>query len=270
MGKTKTAFVSDTKPVAKSGEEKYAEKRRKKAEEEERIRHTTPLVTTSADTQTETAETPTEVVAEVAEVKEATKIKGPKTRGKHYLEMRSKVDRNRQYSVVEAVRLVKETSYSKFPGTVELHLLVKKEGLSVNVALPHSTGKQKKVVVADDKVLDQLKGGKIEFDVLLATPDLMPKLVPFARLLGPRGLMPNPKNGTLIKNANDAAKFAADTLTVKTEKKQPVIHTSVGKTDMEVKDLEDNINTVLDAVNRRSILKTYLKATMSPSIKLSF
>jgi large subunit ribosomal protein L1 len=148
-------------------------------------------------------------------------------------------------------------------------MLVKKEGLSTSVTLPHSTGKSKKIELANDATIAKLKEGKVEFDVLLATAEMMPKLVPFARLLGPRGLMPNPKNGTLIKNEKDAGKFAADAMTVKTEKKQPVIHTSVGKVSMGEKDLDENINAVLDAVGRKAILKAYVKSTMSPSVKLS-
>ena len=96
----------------------------------------------------------------------------------------------------------------------------------------------------------------------------MPKLVAYAKLLGPKGLMPNPKNGTVIKSEKDAEKFSADQKTIKTEKEQPVIHTSIGKMSMNETDVSENIQAVLDAVTKSNIEKIYLKLTMSPSVKL--
>jgi large subunit ribosomal protein L1 len=114
-----------------------------------------------------------------------------------------------------------------------------------------------------------LEAGKVEFDVLLATPDMMPKLVKFARLLGPKGLMPNPKNGTVIKSAKDADKFSASTLNIKTEKKAPLIHTTVGKVSMDEKQLAENAQAIISAIGSRKIRKAYLSATMTPSVKVA-
>ncbi|OGM30904.1 hypothetical protein A2630_02745 [Candidatus Woesebacteria bacterium RIFCSPHIGHO2_01_FULL_44_10] len=193
----------------------------------------------------------------------------PKARSKKYKEAKAKIDKSKLYSLEEAVKLVKSTSYSKFDGTVELHLTVKKEGLSVQVSLPHSTGKTKKIEIANEGTIKKLEAGKIDFDVLLATPDMMPKLVPFAKLLGPRGLMPNPKNGSLIKKLEDAKNFSADTVVVKTEKKAPLIHTVVGKVSQKENELTQNTNSLLEAINRRQIIKAYMKPTMGPSVKLA-
>jgi len=149
-----------------------------------------------------------------------------------------------------------------------MHLVIKKSGLSVNVDLPHSQGKKKKIEIADQNTLKKLKDGKIDFDVLLATPEIMPRLVPYAKILGPRGLMPNPKNGTLIKDKKQAEKFSENSLTLKTERKAPVIHTVVGKVGQKQSELVANTKAVLKAVGPKQISRAYLTSTMSPSVKI--
>ncbi len=197
------------------------------------------------------------------------KVKLAKVRGKKYLANKAKVDRNKLYDLSAAIELAKTTSYSKFDGTIELHLLVKKEGINVNVVLPHATGKAKKIEVASDATIEKLKTGKVDFDVLLATPEMMQKLVMFAKILGPRGMMPNPKNGTLIKTEADAKKYAADALVVKTEKKTPVIHTIAGKVSMTEPQIQENVAAIFKAIGKPQILKAYIKASMGPSVKIS-
>ncbi|QQG47437.1 MAG: hypothetical protein HY044_04935 [Candidatus Woesebacteria bacterium] len=219
----------------------------------------------SISAESEQKETKTEKV----ETKKETKEKKERARGKKYQSSRSKIDKNKFYTTPDAVKTLKEISYSKFDETVELHALVKKDSLSVNVTLPHSFGKSKAIEVANEKTIEKLEKGKVDFDVLLSTADFMPKLVKFAKILGPKGLMPNPKNGTLIKKTSDADKFASNSMTIKTEKKAPLIHTTVGKLSMDPKNLEENVESALTAINKRLILKAYLKSTMSPSIKLS-
>ena len=257
MGKTKTAFIGDTleAPKTKKAHKAAAQKIRapgqKGGERVKMVEVEMPEIITS--------ETP----GKAAAAKRKLHI-----RGKKYKENKAKVDHARLYSLSEAVKLVKETSFSSFDGTVELHLVVRKEGLSAKVELPHSTGKTKKVEIADDTTLEKLQKNKIDFDVLLATAEMMPKLVPFARILGPKGLMPNPKNGTLIKDAKDAKKFSTNTLQIKTEKKAPLIHTVIAKVSMADKDIIENLESVITGVTERQILKAYLKSTMSPSVKL--
>lgn len=213
---------------------------------------------------------PAPEVAEKKEVKTKSTKKAsrkPKSRSKKYQNARTKIDKSKAYSVKEALKLLPKISYSDFNGTVELHLVVQKN-LATEVELPHSTGKKKKVEIANETTIEKLKKGKIDFDILLATPDFMPKLVPFAQILGPKGLMPNPKNKTLVKNKEEAKKFSVDQLILKTEKSAPVIHTVVGKVKQKDKELAENIEAVLAGVGKRKIIKAYLCSTMSPSIRL--
>jgi large subunit ribosomal protein L1 len=251
MGKTKTAFVGDEdKKQELSGAEEYKLKQAKKAQKKAQE---------VSGTEHNEAEAP----------KTQTKKQVVGTRGKKYISSRGKIDKNKVYEISEAINLIKDASYSKFDGTMELHMGVKKTGLSTNVTLPHSTGKTKKIEVADSSTLEKLAKGKIDFDVLLATPEMMPKIIPFARLLGPKGLLPNPKNGTVIKKPEDAKRFSADTLSIKTEKDFPLIHTSFGKVSMDTDKLKANAEAILNAVGTKQIVSCYLKATMSPSVKIS-
>lgn len=204
-----------------------------------------------------------------AQVEEKKKVKEPKVRSKKYQESKAKVTPGKAYSLKDALKLAQETSYSSFDGTVELHLLVKKIGTSAQVVLPHSGGREKKIEIADDKTLEKLKLGKIDFDVLLATPDMMPKLVVYARLLGPKGLMPNPKNGTLISDPTKAKNFSGNTVSLKTEKEAPIIHTAIGKVSQKLEELVENAQAVISAGPlSKQILKAYTKASMGPSVRI--
>jgi large subunit ribosomal protein L1 len=190
-------------------------------------------------------------------------------RSKKYIDAKKKVDATKTYDAKKAIELIKETSYSSFDGTIEVHITCKKVGYTAKVSLPHSTGQEKKVEFADENTIKKLKDGKIDFDVLLATKDMMPKLVAFAKLLGPRGLMPNPKSGTLVNDKKEANKFSIDALVLKTDKAVPVIHASIGKVSMDDKKIEENLDAVIDAVGKRNIVRAHIAATMSPSVKLS-
>lgn len=121
-----------------------------------------------------------------------------------------------------------------------------------------------------DALLKEIEAGKINFDILIATPDAMPRLAKVARVLGPKGLMPNPKNGTVTPNPEATAeKYAGGHMTFKTEAKAPVLHLAVGKLSFGKDKLEENIKAALKAVDSKNMKKITLKSTMSPAIRLS-
>jgi len=165
-----------------------------------------------------------------------------KTRGKNYQKAKAQIDKNKLYSIKEAIFLLKKIKYAKFDESFELHLNVDKVGLKGEVELPYSLGKKVKVAIVDDKILDQIEKGKVDFDVLIAHPSFMPKLIKYARILGPKGLMPNPKDGTISPNPQEAAKkFEKGLLHWKTESKFPLIHQMVGKISQKDEEVEANI-----------------------------
>ncbi|MCX6706069.1 MAG: 50S ribosomal protein L1 [Candidatus Woesebacteria bacterium] len=264
MGKTKTAFVKEVKDETKrSSFEELKEKRAKQAEEKIHI------AGLKGGQRVKIIEAEQIITTEEIKKEEEEKAKkAPRIRGKKYNEVKAKVDRNKSYPVKEAIKLVKETSYSKFDGSVELHMVIKKLGLSASVTLPHSAGKEKRVEIASDETIKKLELGKIDFDILIATPDMMPKLVPFAKVLGPKGLMPNPKNGTLVPDIKKAKSVGGNTITIKTEKEAPLIHTVIGKVSQKEEELEENLAAIIKAISEKQVEKAYLKATMGPSVRL--
>lgn len=197
--------------------------------------------------------------------------KQPKARGKKYKNARALIDKTKTYTPKDAFELLKKVSIAKFGGSVEVHLNVVEKGISGEAKLPYFEGKVLKVGIFDEKLLEEIKSGKINFDVLLATPTDMPKIMPLAKILGPKGLLPNPKNGTITPDPQKAAeKFSGSGLRYKTEKDFPLIHTVIGKVSQPAEELTANFQALVKAVDPRKIKKVYTKSTMSPSIRVSF
>ncbi len=209
---------------------------------------------------------------EEAQKKDKVKIKkssAARKRSKSYQEAIILVDRKTKYPVSDALDLIEKIKRAKFDETVELHLNTTRTGQFGALTLPHGTGKRTKVAIATDELIAQIETGKIDFDILLAEPEMMPKLAKVARVLGPRGLMPNPKNGTISKNPAEAAKqFESGQMTLKTEGKFPIVHLTVGKVSFGKEKLNDNIKAVIDAVKATNIQAAVVKSTMSPAIKI--
>ncbi|MBI3577433.1 50S ribosomal protein L1 [Candidatus Gottesmanbacteria bacterium] len=204
------------------------------------------------------------------------KGKKAKPKSKRYQEAAKLVDRNKQYALTDAIDLVKKTSLTKFDGTVELHINLNHESIGetkafrASVRLPHATGKTVRVAIADDELLLKIEKGQLDFDVLVAPPSMMPKLAKFAKMLGPKGLMPNPKNGTVTDNPEKRAKeLAGGEVNFKTDPDQPLLHLVVGKVSQPEKELAENIEAYLSAIGKPKILKVTLSSTMGPGIKVA-
>lgn len=223
-----------------------------------------------------------------------------KTKSKKYLEAAAKVDSTKLYSIDEAINLVKETSYVKFDATVEVAFNLGVDPRHADqmirgaLALPAGTGKDVRVCVitsgdkveaalaagADfaggDDIVQKIAGGWLDFDRVIASPDMMGKLGRIGRVLGPRGLMPNPKLGTVTP---DVAKAVTEQKAGKVEyrtEKNGIIHAPVGKVSFEPAKLRQNIDAIVSAVVKAkpaSAKGVYLKSltfgtTMGPGIKV--
>ena len=229
-------------------------------------------VVEAVDTAAETTEDGVAPAAEADEktaAKEAKKApKVAKPRSKKYQATRSQVDKTRLYDAFSAFELIKKLSYTKFAGTITAEGVIKEEGDKITVNFPHSTGKSVRVAIVDEDLLKDIEAGKIEFDVLLTTPMFMPKLAKFARTLGPKGLMPNPKNETITTDPlKKKAELEGGRTIIKAEKKAPLIHVSLGKTDTDTKALVENLEALIKAAGDK-LVKLSLSATMSPGIKV--
>lgn len=224
--------------------------------------------------------------------------------GKKYLEAAAKVDPLQSYDKVTATQLVKETSITKFDGTVEVHVRTgldprkADQQLRGTVLLPHGTGKQVRILVfaegddaraaqeagadfvGSDDLAKQIEGGWTEFDVAIATPPMMRVVGRLGRVLGPRGLMPSPKAGTVV-NGPDIARVIEETRQGRVEfrlDKTANMHVPIGKVSFSSDQLVDNFNALMDAVrtNRPAgakgsmIKRVTMTSTMGPGIKVEF
>ena len=223
-------------------------------------------------------------------------------KGKRYVEATKLVDKNATYDVAESVALVKKSASAKFDETIEAHFRLGVDGRHADqqvrgaVVLPHGTGKKVKVLVfaKGDKVDEALAAGAdyaggdelvpkiqnegwLDFDVVVATPDMMGVVGRLGRVLGPKGLMPNPKAGTV---SMDVTKAVQDIKAGKIEyrlDKTNIIHVPVGKASFTEEQLADNFQTLIDAINKAkpaSAKGQYLKSvviasTMGPGVRLN-
>lgn len=209
--------------------------------------------------------------------------KTKKQRSKKYLEAAEKVEKVKEYPLSEALEKVKAVSYTKFEGSVEIHINTRQKNLRGLVNLPYSAGKSLKVaamgrgaaesgadVIVDDAVMADLEKGRINFDALVVTPDQMPKIARLARILGPRGLMPNPKNGTISDDLKKAvAELQGGKTEYKTQKDSQVIHLGIGKVNQDPAELEANIKTLYQALGKSRVKRVTLAPTMGVGVRVS-
>lgn len=203
------------------------------------------------------------------EVKESKKAVSARVRGKKYLAAKKVVAKGTKMKLNEAVELLKKIKYASFDESVDVHMNVVKTGLRGEVELPHSTGKTVRVAIVNDTVLEQLAENKIEFDILITHPSFMPKLARYAKLLGPKGLMPNPKAGTISTSPDEVAKkFMKGTLRWKTEPKFPILHQMVGKLSYDTVKLVENAQALVNAVGKTNIKNVFVASSMGPSVEI--
>ena len=222
-------------------------------------------------------------------------------RGKKYQEALKLVDRTKRYSLVEAIELVKKTNIAKFDATVEVSFKLNidprkaEQNLRGAVSLPNGTGKTVRVLViakgakaqeglaagadyaGDAEYLEKIKEGWFEFDTIIATPDMMGELGKLGRILGPKGLMPNPKTGTVTMEVEKTVKeFKAGKVEYRTDKAGNIL-VPVGKVSFENQKLVENMQTVyrqLMRIKPSTVKGVYMAnvaitATMAPGIKVN-
>ncbi len=220
--------------------------------------------------------------------------------GRKYLEARQRVDREHEYAPAEAVKLVKELKTSKFDESVEVHI---RTGLNVRhadeqlrgtVALPHGLGREVTIavfakgdkareaeeagadIVGAEDLAERVQGGFTDFDLAIATPDMMPVVGRLGRILGPQGKMPNPRVGTVTM---DVAKAVSESKAGKVEyrtDRTANVHLTIGKTSFDERALLDNYSTLLEEIIRakpsgakgRYIKSITLASTMGPGVKV--
>ena len=223
-------------------------------------------------------------------------------RGKRYREFQQHVERENLYTVDEAVSLVKQTGSAKFDETIDLasrlgvNPAVADQNIRGTVSLPHGTGKSVRVAVfaegdkareaeeagADfvgtDDLVDKIVDGWLEFDATIATPDLMRSIMPkLGRILGPRGLMPNPKAGTVTMDVTETLQnIKAGQIEYRVERTSGIVHVPIGKVSFEETQIKDNLTTVMDALVKarpsgtsgRYIKTVAISATMGAGIRI--
>lgn len=221
-------------------------------------------------------------------------------RGKNYRKAAELVEKGKSHSLKQALELAAKTSVGKFDGTIEVHVNLNvdprqaDQNLRGTVSLPHGTGKVVRVaafvtaeqvseakkagadIAGEEEIIKLLDKQQLDFDVLISTPQLMAKLGKYARVLGPRGLMPNPKSGTVAANPAKAIGEAKAGRVEYRVDKQSIVHLGIGKKSFEAAKLYENAKTFLDALNaakpasvKGALIKSIsLSSTMGPGIKV--
>lgn len=286
-----TAEVAEKKTAAKAGKrsvKSLAEAEEKVAKEERKAAH---------DTTPQSDEAKTNVDKKGPAPKTRTRLE---RRGKNYRQLAEQIEVSKTYGLADAMELAKKTSPTKFDATVELHVNLNvdprqaDQNIRATVALPHGSGKTVRVAVfapadqlekakkagadvtGEEDFLALLDKEKLDFDILIATPQMMPRLGKYARLLGPRGLMPNPKSGTVTTNIAKAVEEAKAGRVEYRVDKQGIVHQGVGKVSFDADKLVDNAKAFiasLNSVKPASIKGAYIKtitvsSTMGPGIKI--
>jgi large subunit ribosomal protein L1 len=221
-------------------------------------------------------------------------------KSKRFQELLKNTDRKKEYSIIDAIKTLKENSKVKFPESLDCAIRLgvdprhADQMIRGTVSLPNGTGKQVRVLVvtkskaqealnagADyagfDEYIEKIKGGWADIDVIVASPDTMSELGKLGKILGPKGLMPNPKSGTVTQDVAQAVKeVKAGKIEFRVEK-AGIVHTSLGKLNFEAEKLEENtkafLNTIIkmkpSSAKGQYVKSVYLSSTMGPGLKIN-
>lgn len=276
MGKTKITSIDDSQPEAKIKEQKA---KGKSASQDAKIEN---LVTEAGEAK-EAVEQPQKAKEKKTKTSKASKKKGNvKYRSVKYKDAAEKTEKSKRYSLVEAIDLAKQTSYSKFDGSLEIHLATNAKNIRGLVSLPFASGKKLKIlafgkgaedsgadIVGDDNKLNEIIRGVTGFDVIVTTAEWMPKLARAAKVLGPRGLMPSPKNGTITTDLKKAVtEIQSGKVEYKTEKNGQAIHLTLGKVSQNTDEVFQNTKILFNAIGKTKIKKAVISPSMGMGIKI--
>lgn len=208
-----------------------------------------------------------------ADKKTKTKQVKPKIRSKQYSKVFEGFEPGKFHKIEEAVELVKKNSYTKFDGTVNLAIRLQKskkgdDAVRGTIKLPYGAGRALKVAVADEKLIEEIKKGKIDFDILVATPEMMPKLGQVAKVLGPKGKMPNPKDGTVVEDPKAVVEDLSKNVVRYRQDIGGNLHLPVGKVSFDVAQITENIQTVLKSLAHLKKESVTISPTMGPGVKI--
>lgn len=216
------------------------------------------------------------------------KPKWNQKKGKKYQNAKLSLDSATFYPVDSALELVKKVNFASFDASIEAHIALRQKLARGQVLLPYPVAKQQKVLVfasgkvdfvkngvilGDDKTIEDIEAKKLlpkkDFSQIIATPSFMPKLAKLGKILGPAGLMPNPKLGTVTEKPLEAVKkFASGAIEFTTDTSSPIIHCVIGKVSQDIGQLKENLQALITAINPQRIEKVYLAPTMGPSVKV--
>lgn len=200
----------------------------------------------------------------------------PKHRSDRYKAALASVDRSHNYPLQQALELAVKGSYSKFDGTISLHIRIqpakKAESESIRglMQLPHGTGKTVNAAILTEELIDQIaKSGKTTYDVLIATPALMPKIATIAKILGPQGKMPSPKAGTVSDKPEDVLTALQSGRVEYRADSSNIVHQPIGKASWDIAKLVENGQAVLGALSTYQLLSVTASATMGPGVRVN-
>lgn len=288
MGKKKSVIIDDSAPQeepkkvvktapAVAAEEVAVEEKAQSASEEkaDKAAETTKDSKASAPAGSKKVE---------KKSKRATKKEAARksNRSEKYKKAAEESEKSKRYNVTDAVEKTKAGSYSKFDGTIEVHMNTTNKNMRGLVSLPFASGRKLTVLafgkgaeesgadmVGDDEKISAIQKGKVDFDVVVTTADWMPKLAKIAAILGPRGLMPNPKSGTITTDLKKAVlDIQSGKVEYKTDRNAQTMHLSIGKVSQNSEEIVANVKTLVNSIGKTRIKKVVLAPTMGPGVKV--